>query len=216
MAGPPIGNRWGEALAAYADGLLAQALGQPAQAESLLHRALSIQAELGLGADAVFTIDALAEAAARGQSWQEAARLLGGAGALGESIGLVRSRPAEARRQANDAGCRRALGEAAFEVALGEGAALHLGELAAYANRARGARGRPATGWDSLTPTELRVVACVTQGMTNPEIASKLFMSRPTVKTHLAHVFSKLEVATRSELAAAAARRQAEPPVPAR
>lgn len=49
----------------------------------------------------------------------------------------------------------------------------------------------------------------VAEGLTNPQIAKKLFMSRPTVKTHLTHVFNKLDVSTRSELAAAGARRGA-------
>ncbi len=75
-----------------------------------------------------------------------------------------------------------------------------------YVRRARGERGRPAAGWGSLTPTERRVVDLVVDGLTNPEIAERLFMSRGTVKAHLAHVFTKLGVSNRSELAAVAAR----------
>ena len=77
----------------------------------------------------------------------------------------------------------------------------------AYAQRARGERGRPSHGWESLTPTEGRVVELVAQGMTNPQIAEELLMGRATVKTHLMHVFAKLGVASRSEVAAMAARR---------
>jgi DNA-binding NarL/FixJ family response regulator len=44
----------------------------------------------------------------------------------------------------------------------------------------------------------------VVSGMTNPEIASRLFVSRATVKTHLSHVYAKLGVANRTELAALA------------
>jgi DNA-binding CsgD family transcriptional regulator len=51
------------------------------------------------------------------------------------------------------------------------------------------------------------VVALVTEGLTNPQIAEKLLMGRATVKTHLEHVFAKLGVRNRSELAAGAARR---------
>ena len=69
--------------------------------------------------------------------------------------------------------------------------------------RARGARLRPATGWPSLTPTEREVVALVAEGLSNPDVADRLFMSRSTVKTHLNHVFSKLGISTRSELASA-------------
>ena len=69
---------------------------------------------------------------------------------------------------------------------------------------ARGRRGRPATGWSSLTPTELEVVRLVAEGLTNPQIGARLLMSRGTVKTHLSHIFTKLDTANRTELAAAA------------
>ena len=67
----------------------------------------------------------------------------------------------------------------------------------------------PTFGWDSLTPTEVRVVELVAEGMTNPEIAERLFVSRRTVATHVEHVFQKLGHANRVELAADAARRVA-------
>ena len=76
----------------------------------------------------------------------------------------------------------------------------------AYALRARGERRRPSFGWDSLTPTELEVVRLAAAGLTNPAIGERLFISRGTVKTHLLHVFAKLGVHTRAELAAAAIR----------
>jgi DNA-binding CsgD family transcriptional regulator len=88
-----------------------------------------------------------------------------------------------------------------------EGAALSLEEAVAYATRARGARGRPSSGWESLTPTELDVVRLASEGLTNPEIGKKLFISRATVKAHLSRVYAKLGIATRAELAAEATRR---------
>jgi DNA-binding CsgD family transcriptional regulator len=90
--------------------------------------------------------------------------------------------------------------------AFGEGEQLSLDEAVTYARRARGERGRPAAGWASLTPTERQIVDLVVDGRSNPEIAERLFMSRGTVKAHLAHVFTKLGVSSRAELAAVAAR----------
>jgi DNA-binding CsgD family transcriptional regulator len=75
------------------------------------------------------------------------------------------------------------------------------------ARRPRGERRRPSFGWDSLTPTELEVVRLAAAGLTNPAIGEQLFISRGTVKTHLLHVFAKLGVHTRAELAVAATRR---------
>jgi len=45
------------------------------------------------------------------------------------------------------------------------------------------------------------------EGLTNPQIGARCLMSRGTVKTHLAHVYAKLGVANRTELATLAAER---------
>jgi DNA-binding CsgD family transcriptional regulator len=73
---------------------------------------------------------------------------------------------------------------------------------------------RPAFGWGSLTPTELKVIDLVVTGLTNRQIAERLFVSRRTVATHLEHVFQKLGHANRVELAADAGRRAATEPAP--
>jgi DNA-binding CsgD family transcriptional regulator/tetratricopeptide (TPR) repeat protein len=70
----------------------------------------------------------------------------------------------------------------------------------------RGTRKRPATGWDALTKTELEVVRLVAEGLSNPGIGARLFISRHTVETHVRHVFEKLGVGSRAEVAAAATR----------
>jgi DNA-binding CsgD family transcriptional regulator len=98
-----------------------------------------------------------------------------------------------------------ALGPAGFDEVWAEGTALSLDDAVAYARRARGSRNRPSTGWASLTPTELDVVRLVAEGLTNPEIGERLFVSRATVKTHLSHMYTKLGVANRTELATQAA-----------
>ena len=67
----------------------------------------------------------------------------------------------------------------------------------------RGERQRPATGWASLTDTELAVARLVAAGLTNREAAGRLFVSPHTVNTHLRHVFGKLGVSTRTALTAA-------------
>ena len=66
----------------------------------------------------------------------------------------------------------------------------------------RGARGRPQTGWQSLTPTEHTVADLVAEGLSNPQIGERLYISRRTVQTHLAHVFTKLDITSRAQLAA--------------
>ena len=75
----------------------------------------------------------------------------------------------------------------------------------------RGPRQRPPTGWAALTPTELTVAGLVAEGLTNPQIATRLYLSRSTVATHLEHVFTKLDIGSRTVLAAEVTRRAADP-----
>jgi DNA-binding CsgD family transcriptional regulator len=104
------------------------------------------------------------------------------------------------------ADARASLGDD-FDTAWTDGAKLTWQEAVAYAQRMRGERRRPTHGWDSLTPTEHDIVDLVTEGLTNPQIAERMFIETSTVKSHLHHIFTKLGVATRSELAATASRR---------
>ena len=69
------------------------------------------------------------------------------------------------------------------------------------------AGGRPRrerlTGPDSLTASELRVARMAAEGRSNPEIAQALFVTRRTVEVHLTHVYRKLDIESREQLAAA-------------
>ena len=73
----------------------------------------------------------------------------------------------------------------------------------------RGSRGRPQFGWDSLTPTERTVASLVAEGLSNPQIGDRMYISHRTVQTHLAHVFAKLGLTSRAQLAAEATRQEA-------
>jgi DNA-binding CsgD family transcriptional regulator len=68
---------------------------------------------------------------------------------------------------------------------------------------------RAQSGWQSLTPSERAVVDLVAEGLSNPQIGQRLYVSRRTVQTHLAHVFAKLHLTSRAQLAAEAARHRA-------
>jgi DNA-binding CsgD family transcriptional regulator len=72
----------------------------------------------------------------------------------------------------------------------------------------RGPRGRPQFGWPSLSPAERAVASLVADGLTNPQIGDRLYFSRRTVQTHLVHVFAKLDIASRVQLAAEVTRHQ--------
>jgi DNA-binding CsgD family transcriptional regulator len=181
------------------------------RAVDLAHDALVLQVEHGLRAGMPDSLEALAR---HGQAIRPTlgdAQVLGAADAARSALGLPRTPEQDRRFVATLAELRTALGADAVGVALAEGARLTLDEAVGFARRARGSRGRPATGWASLTPTELEVTALVTEGLSNPEIAARLLMGRGTVKTHLAHIFGKLGVANRTELASLASTRPESP-----
>jgi DNA-binding CsgD family transcriptional regulator len=71
---------------------------------------------------------------------------------------------------------------------------------------------RAQSGWQSLTPSEQAVVDLVAEGLSNPQIGQRLYVSRRTVQTHLAHVFAKLHITSRAQLAAEAARHRGNEP----
>jgi len=80
-----------------------------------------------------------------------------------------------------------------------------LAELARQELRAMGDRPRRPvfSGLESLTAQERRVAELAAQGLSNPRIAQTLFVTRRTIETHLGHVYQKLEVRSREQLAAA-------------
>jgi DNA-binding CsgD family transcriptional regulator len=75
---------------------------------------------------------------------------------------------------------------------------------AAQELRATGARPRRLvlTGVDALTASERRIAEMAADGLTNREIAQALFVTVKTIETHMAHVFQKLDVDSRKQLAA--------------
>ena len=77
--------------------------------------------------------------------------------------------------------------------------------------RVRQRPARPNFGWLSLTPTEIGVSRLVAEGLSNPEIGSRLFISRRTVETHLSNVYRKLDIPNRTMLVSALAARDSYP-----
>jgi DNA-binding CsgD family transcriptional regulator len=62
-------------------------------------------------------------------------------------------------------------------------------------------RDRPSFGWGSLTPAEEAVSELVADGLTNREVAERLYLSPHTVDSHLRHIFRKLDITSRVQLA---------------
>ena len=175
-------------------------------ADALFNEALEIAVANRMPLRIAETLEAMGVTAMSRARDRDGARLLGAATTIRQRIGLpVNAEPPRFVGSAVAAAVAR-IGRNEWDTALAEGASMTTPEATAYATRARGARDRPTTGWSSLTSAELRIVELVAEGLTNPQIADRLFISAGTVKTHLRHIFDKLGVSSRSELAASAIR----------
>ena len=176
-------------------------------AEENLYRALGVAMASDFSLETIGALEQIAAVAGVRESYAEGARVLGATSAARLRIAYPISpfRLEEHERCVDS--LRNALGREAFEGVWNEGAALSLDEAVAYATRARGERKRPSHGWAGLTPTELEVVRHVREGLTNPQIAERMFIASGTVRTHMKHIFGKLGVKTRAQLAAQASRR---------
>jgi predicted ATPase/class 3 adenylate cyclase/DNA-binding CsgD family transcriptional regulator len=176
------------------------------QAERDAHDALPCAAELEAYLGISDILECLAALAGDAGSHREAARLFAAAEGIRQRMGAVRYKVWDAGYEASVAALRDAMGEQDFDSAWAEGAALSTEEAIAYAQRGRGERKRPASGWASLTPAERDVVRLVSEGLANNDIATRLFVSPRTVQTHLTHVYTKLSLSSRVQLVQEAAR----------
>ena len=194
----------GSALTARA--YIAMAQGEPGQAIRDAHESLAIAQEKGAHLRVPDTLDCLARLHADMGNHAFAAQLFGAAAGTRERRGPIRLPVFSEGHAKAVAESREALGEKDFDAGWAEGAALSTDEAIAYAQRGRGERKRPASGWESLTPTERDVVGLVGEGLGNKDIGARLFISPRTVQTHLTHVYAKLGLESRMQLVQEVAR----------
>jgi predicted ATPase/DNA-binding CsgD family transcriptional regulator len=188
---------------------LARALlleGDDERAESVTHDALKVLADNGWRPGVADALDVVAEVALFTGQHERAVRLMAAAQQERATLGLVAFPFLRARTERNLASAGAALGDKGLDLARRAGTRLSLQEAVAYAQRGRGEHADATHGWASLSPVERQVVGLASQGMSNPGIASELFISRNTVKAYLSHSYAKLGVANRTELARLVAR----------
>jgi DNA-binding NarL/FixJ family response regulator len=83
--------------------------------------------------------------------------------------------------------------------------AIPLADRARRELQASGGRVQPRTGgrYDELTPSEQRIAELAASGLSNPEIAQRLFVTVKTVEMHLSNAYRKLDIRSRHQLAGA-------------
>jgi predicted ATPase/DNA-binding CsgD family transcriptional regulator len=191
--------------------LIARTDGDHDSAEELAVRAVAVSPTDAFGRLTVWSCLTVLAAIKADGSFEVATRLAGASAAFARDVSLTPQPALKSLIEPALHRCREALGDARFAETWAEGERLALEEAAAYATRGRGRRRRHPHGWSSLTPTELKVATAVADGLSNPEIANRMFISRRTVATHLTAIFRKLAISSRSELAAQAVRHEVPP-----
>jgi predicted ATPase/DNA-binding CsgD family transcriptional regulator len=193
------GDRQGVAAALHGLADVAAECDSVERAAALYHEALNLRDQTGDRAGLADSLEAVASLAnGRGRA-VDAARLFGAAQALRDAGGYARPSTA-ANPQPAIAEARLALGDEQFSEEWTNGLTLSARDAVTYATRRYGARERPPNGWASLTPAEHDVAYFAAQGLTDKEIAKRLFISPRTVGAHLRHVFEKLEIKSRRDL----------------
>ncbi|HEY0936092.1 MAG TPA: LuxR C-terminal-related transcriptional regulator [Trebonia sp.] len=167
-------------------------------------RALEVKQEAGDTLGTAFALEILGWLAARSGSHQRAAWLLGGAEPLWERAGgRLAAAPAFSRLH-DDAVARSgdALGAQRFAELFAQGTGR---PLEAVVDFARGNAGEARLADDEtrprlpgqLTAREQEIASLVAAGLSNRQIAGRLFISRRTVDAHLEHIFGKLQITSR-------------------
>jgi predicted ATPase/DNA-binding CsgD family transcriptional regulator len=206
------GDLWGNEQALRSLLRVARRRGDHEQALALIREHLAILNELGSRGRMADCLEHLAWVArVRGQP-ARAAGLLGAAGALRDALGMPVPLRLRSEQASEVAAVRAAIGGPAFAAAWAAGRAADpqvvvagaLGDAAPPASAGTAARRPPA---DPLTRRERQVAALVARGLTNREIARELVITEGTVGVHVEHILAKLELRSRTQVAAWVIRR---------
>jgi ATP/maltotriose-dependent transcriptional regulator MalT len=186
---------------------VALAQGELAEARRLYQQCLTILHEMGSQALLAACLEGLAALAVRQGAPRHAARLWGAAEALREAINTPMYPVERASHEQALALARTQLGAQGFQTVWTEGhsmtpeQALATQELTTPHNAPlppSSLMQPPLRAQALLTRREREVLRLLTEGLTNKEIAERLVVSLPTVSTHVASIFNKLQVTSRS------------------
>ena len=200
-------ERWMQGWLNFYAGLAQFLLGANDEAADTLRTALTMKHELGDTLGVAYCLEVLAWVAATWERYDRTAWLLGAADALWEKVGSRLSSDAtmeQFRLQVTKA-ASDSLGAARYATLAHRGARDDLDHAVALASGDEDVAGAgqaavPADG--PLTNRQRQIAALVADGLSNKEIAARLVISKRTVDAHIDHIFAKLGVSSRTQLAA--------------
>jgi non-specific serine/threonine protein kinase len=195
--GAEVGDRYTSALIEYAFGLYWRWTGHAQRALAHFRNAASALREIGEVANLSIALLHIARLVADRDALQ-AARLAGAALAIGEHAGTRRGTRINRAADQLRAELQTRLGAELARRAWVQGAGLSVDEAVTLALEDRRSQ---TTHDDALSPRELEVARLVAQSLTSAQIASELHLSPRTVDNHLAHIFNKLGLSSRLQLA---------------
>ncbi len=187
------------------------ALNDATRAAAYFAESLQLRQALGNTYAMAECFEGFAAVASVGGRSRRAARLYGAAEAIREVTGAKLLDPADvAERALHLEQVRKRLGPQRFGAEWAAGRDLSTDQAARLALAGEEASGETSAEASSvLTRREREVAALVAKGLTNRQAAENLLVAPRTVETHLEHIFAKLGVQTRAEVAEWAARQEA-------
>jgi predicted ATPase/DNA-binding CsgD family transcriptional regulator len=218
------GDRFGGGNLGTSLGILDWLAGDHQSAEARLKKAVRVRDRIGHRWGMFTSLEALAWVAGSSGRPERAALLLGASAALWDELGNALYPQWQAYHDSCEAAARAGLGEGRYRACWEQGHALGRDQAVAAVLEDDGtvptARPAPAAaaadGAFELSARELEVARLVADGLSNPAIASALFISVATVKTHVSHILAKLGLDSRTQLARWIAGHNLGPPAPTR
>jgi len=191
-------------LSLYSLALASRAQNDHERAQELYAEGLRAAVEAGDKANTAYCLEGLAELIAERGEPERAARLFGASEALLEAVGAPRYVHAQDRALYERAveALRSRLNEEAFAAIWSEVRAMTLGQAVEYAlseeEESAPPPSAPPKGKAALTAREVEVLGLVAEGLTDPQVAERLYLSPRTVGRHLRSIYNKLGVSSRA------------------
>ena len=197
------GDKHGTSIALFTLAGVAQAERDYERARDLFEEGIAVSTELGNEADIVHCLEGLAATAGAEGKIVRAARLWGAAEALLEKIEAMYTYVPDRSLHRSQVAARSQIDEAAWEVAWAEGRTMTSEQAIEYArdHSTTPEPAAPETYPAGLSPREVEVLRLAATGLSNAEVAEKLFVSSRTVDWHLSSIYRKLGLHSRTEAA---------------
>jgi len=206
------GERWASSFLLALSGAALFLKGESSRGLAAARKSLELRQELGDPLGMAFCLDLLGVIAARQSRFRRAAWLMGAASHLWKQLGtstFIGFSGLDKLAAAAVGQTREAIGEAAYAEATEAAGQRSFEETAAMVTGGTDADGPPDPDGEAgsgVTPTPLtkrerEIAGLITEGLSNRDVADRLVISRRTVDSHVEHIFSKVGVSSRVQLA---------------